>query len=220
MLFRLIAFAVAFLAVARLWAVDPDATRWEKTIERFELQDKKSPPKEGGIVFTGSSSIALWKDLEKHFPKMNPINRGFGGSSLPEVNAFVERIVTPYKPHTVVLFCGGNDMAIYKRKPEQLHEDFKTFVAKVHAKLPETKIVYLSIHTAPSRVNLKESTLEANRLIAKECAGNAKLRFVDIHDLMLGSDGKPNPELYRDALHPNEKAYEMWAEKLRRSLEK
>jgi lysophospholipase L1-like esterase len=26
--------------------------------------------------------------------------------------------------------------------------------------------------------------------------------------------GKPKPELYRDPLHPNTKAYQIWAEKL------
>jgi len=220
MLRRPFAIILVLCGALRLWAIGPDPQRWEKTIARFEEQDKKSPPREGSVVFTGSSSIALWKDLDKYFPDAKAINRGFGGSSLPEVNAFVDRVVVPYKPHTVVLFCGGNDMAVYGRTPEQVHEDFKAFVAKVHKKLPKAKIVYLSIHTPPGRVNLKEKTLQANALIAKDCAADKTLAFVDIHDLMLGSDGKPNPGLYRDPLHPNEKAYELWAEKLRPALKR
>lgn len=211
----LLLLALASLVPAYLWALDPDPKRWEGTIARFEERDKKSPPPENGVVFTGSSSIALWKDLAKAFPDLKTVNRGFGGSSLPEVNAFVDRIVVPYKPRAVVLFCGGNDMAVYGRTPEQVHEDFKTFVSKVHAKLPDTKIIYLSIHLPPGRVALKDKTIEANALVAKECAANPKLSYVDIHSDMLGADGKPNPDLYRDPLHPNDKAYDKWAAKLR-----
>src|SRR5437764_4743157 len=102
---------VAVAAVAR----EPDLKRFEKDIARFEEQDRAKPPPEGAVVFTGSSSIARWKDLAKDFPNQQVINRGFGGSTLPEVNHFLDRIVTKHRPRVVVLFCGGNDMAALDR---------------------------------------------------------------------------------------------------------
>ena len=36
---------------------------WEPAIAAFEEQDAKHPPSPGAIVFTGSSSIRMWKSL-------------------------------------------------------------------------------------------------------------------------------------------------------------
>lgn len=204
-----------FLCVPTLYAKDPDPQRWENIIAKFEKQDQAMPPPAGAVLFTGSSSIALWKDVGKHFPEHAVLNRGFGGSTLPEVNHFLDRVVLKYRPRIVVLFCGGNDMAAYQRPPEQVLADFQTFCKRIHEKLPETRILYLSIHLPPGRLNLAEQTRKANSLIEAHCRGNARLGFVNIYDLMLGTDGKPKPELYQDKLHPSAKAYELWAEKLR-----
>jgi len=194
-------------------AKDPDPARWEKTIAAFEAQDKKSPPPKDAILFTGSSSIALWSDLDKSFPDFSVINRGFGGSTTPEVNFYLNRIVIPYKPKIVVLYSGSNDIAA-GRTPEQVFADFKTFVKEVHTTLPQTKVFYISIHTPPGRVKLRASNQRANKLIAEECAKTPKLTFVNVEDLMVTKDGLPNPELYRDALHPNAKGYELWKKRL------
>jgi lysophospholipase L1-like esterase len=203
---------------AGLPAKDPDLKRFEKDIARFEEQDKAKPPPTGAVLFTGSSSIARWSDVGKHFPDYPVINRGFGGSTIPEVNSYLDRIVLPYKPRVVVLFCGGNDMAQYARTPEEVLADFQTFCKRIHEKLPDTRVVYLSIHVPPARFKQADKIAKVNTLIAAACAKSKKLAFVDVSALMLGMDGRPNLELYADSLHPNAKAYAMWAENLRPAL--
>lgn len=203
------------LLTADLSAKDPDLKRFEKDIARFEEQDRAKPPAAGAVLFTGSSSIARWGDVAKSFPEHAVVNRGFGGSTVPEVNHYLDRIVLPYKPRVVVLFCGGNDMAQFARMPEDVLADFRTFCKRIHGKLPETRIVYISIHVPPARVKQADTIGKANALVAAECAKSKLLAFVNIHDLMLGGDGRPNLELYADSLHPNAKAYRLWAEKLR-----
>ena len=37
------------------------------------------------IVFTGSSSIRLWEDLQQRFPKHQVLNTGFGGSQAADL---------------------------------------------------------------------------------------------------------------------------------------
>jgi lysophospholipase L1-like esterase len=209
-----LAWLVVLLWPAALPAQERDLKRFEKSIEKFEKQDGTKPFPPGNIVFTGSSSIALWTDVGKYFPEQTILNRGFGGSTIPEVNYYLERAVLKHRPRLVVLFCGGNDMAS-GRKPEQVLADFQTFCRRIHEALPETRIVYLSIHWPPGRPTQGESIRTANRLIADACSKDPKATFVNIHDLMLGPDGKPNAELYRDPLHPNAQAYALWAEKLR-----
>ncbi len=191
-----------------------DLKRFERDITRFEEQDRAKPPPKGAVVFTGSSSIARWKDVAKYFPGQPTINRGFGGSTIPEVNYFLDRIVLKHEPRLVVLFCGGNDLAM-GRSPQQVLADFQTFGRRIHERLPQTRVVYLSIHWPPGRIKQKENIDRANALIKAECAKHEWLVYVNIHDLMLGGDGAPNAALYADPLHPNAKAYELWAEKLR-----
>jgi lysophospholipase L1-like esterase len=213
-----LALVLGVLLTAGLWANDPDLKRFEKDIARFDEQDKAKPPPTGAVLFTGSSSIARWSDVGKYFPDYPVINRGFGGSTIPEVNHFLDRIVLTHKPRVVVLFCGGNDMAQYQRTPEDVLADFQAFCNRINAKLPDTRIVYLSIHVPPARIKQADKIAKANALIAAECGKNKKLAYIDISSLMLGDNGQPNRELYADSLHPNAKAYELWAAKLRQAL--
>ena len=50
----------------------PDPTRYEETIQRFEAEDKASPPPEGAILLTGSSSIARWNNQAKSIVRRYP----------------------------------------------------------------------------------------------------------------------------------------------------
>jgi lysophospholipase L1-like esterase len=212
-----IAFSLVVIAglAAFAPAQAPNLQRFEKTIAGFETTDKGHPPPKDPIVFTGSSSIARWKDLAKAFPEYPVLNRGFGGSTTPEVNHYFDRVVAAYKPRVIVFFCGGNDLAD-KRTPQQVIEDFGTFLKMAHEKLPGTKVVYISQHVPASRDRLKEAFFEVNRAVREAATSDPLLKFVDIHDKMLGKDGSANPDLYEaDKLHPNAAAYRIWADELR-----
>src|SRR5882724_5443412 len=86
--------------VAQVSAQEPDKklVRFEKTIEGFETKDKEKTPPKDPIVFTGSSSIARWKNVAKAFPEYPILNRGFGGSTTPEVLHYFDRVVYAYRP--------------------------------------------------------------------------------------------------------------------------
>lgn len=187
---------------------DPFA-RWEKAIAAFEEQDRKALPPKNGIVFVGSSSIRLWK-LDESFPDLDVINRGFGGSQLADAVHFAERIVLKHEPRLVVLYAGDNDITAGKT-PEQVFADFQEFVATVHAKLPETRIVYIPIKPSLKRWSLFDKMQRANDLIAEFCRQDERLASADIVTPMLGDDGKPRPELFaEDGLHLSAKGYELW----------
>ncbi len=130
-----------------LLAAEPqkhDPTRWESTIEKFEAQDKASPPPTGGALFIGSSSIRKW-NLDKTFPdRKDTINRGFGGSQMADSAHYADRIAIPYKPRVIVVYAGDNDIAAGK-SPQTVLADYQAFVKKIHAALPNTRIVYIAI---------------------------------------------------------------------------
>src|ERR1051326_7541244 len=106
-----------FLVLVLTPSVLADPQKWEPDIQKFEAADRASPPKIGGIVFVGSSSIRFW-DTDRFFPGMGVVNRGFGGSELADSVYYFDRIVLPHKPKTVVLYSGGNDLNAGKTPQE------------------------------------------------------------------------------------------------------
>ena len=191
----------------------PKDPPFEADIRKFEAQDEKNPPKPGGIVFVGSSSIRLWKTLEQDFPSYNVINRGFGGSKIEDSTRYCQRIVTKYKPKIIVFFAGTNDIADGKLA-EQVLEDFRTFVLKVRTHEPNVQIVYLSITPAPARWAHIGEIRQANQLI-QEWMKKRYMYFVDMQSAFLTPGGEPRPELFvEDKLHLNEKGYEVWKQEL------
>jgi lysophospholipase L1-like esterase len=186
-----------------------DASRWEKEIASLEALDKQSPPAKGGVLFVGSSSIRLW-DLKKHFPDLNATNHGFGGSQIVDSTYFADRLVFACQPKTVVLYAGDNDIASGK-SPEQVIDDFKKFAAVIHEKLPETRILYISIKPSAARWKLIDKIRAANAGIEEMTRGDKRFGFIDVHPPMLGDDGMPRKELLLDdGLHLSAAGYEIW----------
>ena len=194
--------------------------RWAAEIRAFEEADRTNPPPRQAILFIGSSSIGRWTNLAEAFPGHRVIKRGFDGSHLSDSVAFVDRFVTPYKPRLVLLYAGDNDLAAGK-SPEQVLGDFKAFIGRVHAALPNTRIAYLAIKPCPAREEFLDRVKATNRLIWEYIATNDRLLFVDFFTPMLTKEGRPRADVYRkDGLHPNEQGYEFWAAILRPILDK
>jgi lysophospholipase L1-like esterase len=192
-----------------------DFARWEKEIAAFEDSDKSSPPPKNGIVFTGSSTIRMWRTLGQDFPGQKVINRGFGGSEIVDATHFADRIIIPYQPRMVFLRAGGNDIHAGK-VPAQILADFQAFVATVHEKLPKTQIIYISNSPAPSRWPENDKYREANRLIREAALSMPFVSYVETFDMVLGPGGSPRPELYiNDMLHFNAEGYKLLAEHVR-----
>ena len=64
-----------------------------RKIEAFKRMDQNNPPEKDTILFVGSSSFTMWKDVQNHFPGYTIINRGFGGSSLPDVIRYAPDVI-------------------------------------------------------------------------------------------------------------------------------
>jgi lysophospholipase L1-like esterase len=184
--------------------------RFESEIKKFEEADKQAPPPKGAVLFVGSSSIRFWKDLDKDFPATKVINRGFGGSQIGDSTYFADRIVIPYSPRMIVLYAGDNDLAGGK-SPEKVFADYKDFVAKVRQHLANVSIAYISIKPSLARWQLTDQIKATNELIRGYVSHNKNLAFIDIFPAMLGTDGKPRPELYvKDGLHMTPEGYSAW----------
>ena len=193
------------------------ADKWAKEMAAFEEQDR-SDPAIGGIVFVGSSSIRLW-DLKKSFPDEPALNRGFGGSEIPDSVAHVDLLVIRHKPRIVVFYAGDNDIAA-GRTPQQVFDDYKAFVEKIHTALPATRIAFIAIKPSILRWALVDKVRAANTLVREYAAADDRLGFVDVDGPMLGWDEKPRRDLFvADGLHMTPKGYELWTTLVRPFIE-
>jgi len=208
----------AFLATAA--ETTPAVTnKWEKDIAAFERADLCQPPPANAVLFVGSSSIRMWNTLSNDFPGVPLIQRGFGGSELSDTIHFAPRIIFPYAPRLIVVYAGDNDIANGK-SAQKVFSDFKTMVEKVKQRLPGTRVAYLAIKPSIARWKLIEQIKTANSLIENWSRQDPQLAYIDIATPMLGTDGKPRPELFlADGLHLTPAGYKVWVETVRPHLQ-
>jgi lysophospholipase L1-like esterase len=198
--------------------LQPTSARRESEIRAFEAIDRTNPPPSRACLFAGSYSIRLWKSLGQDFAGVKVINRGFDGSQIEDVTFFADRIVWPYRPRMILLYAGDNDLAAGKT-PERVFADFRMFVEKVRAKLPDVPIAFISIKPSPARRPLLDRARTANKLVEDYTRHGRGLTYIDVFTPMLGADGQPRSELFiEDKLHLNAQGYALWREIIRPHL--
>lgn len=185
---------------------------FQNEIQAFKKQDSISPPPKNAILFTGSSSFRKWTDVQTHFPGFTIINRGFGGSVLPDVIRYANDIIIPYRPKQVLIYCGDNDLASSDSiTPQIVAARFIQLFNVIRTALPKTRVSFVSIKPSPSRERLMPKMKHANLLIKSFLKKQKNTSYVDVFTPMLLLNGKPKPELFlEDKLHMNEKGYVIW----------
>lgn len=185
----------------------------ERQIQTIQQQDKQQPPRTNAVLFLGDSSIEQW-DLAKSFPNQIVIRRGFRKLLVADLASFAIRIVTPYQPRLIVVQAGAMDI-VSGASADQVFSDYRAFVTDVHDKLPKTQIVFIAVKPSPSHWEYFDAQGDANRLIQEFAQRDDRLSFVDVVKPMLGSDGRPRPELFRENnFFLSEKGYTLWTELL------
>ncbi len=201
----------------KVTAERPAPERWQQAMDAFAATDRENPTATGGIVFVGSSSIRMWK-LDKWFPDLPVLNRGFGGSHIADATHYLELLVLRHKPQVVVFYAGDNDVARGLSLSDVV-ADYRAFVEKLQTALPQTRLVYVPIKPSIARWKLYPRMREANRQIAEIAAADPLQTFIDIATPMLGDDGKPRADLFiSDGLHLSDEGYKLWTSLVRPHL--
>jgi lysophospholipase L1-like esterase len=215
---RLLALAAILLSLSTATAAQTPAERWTRALADFDAADKATPPPQGEILFLGSSTIVNW-DTAKAFPGLRTINRGVWSASLFDTLQRIDRLVFAYAPRLIVLYAGDNDLN-GGATSEQVAVEFEQFVAAVHAKLPQTRIVFIGLKPSPQRWSQIYRYRLANTIIREFCAHDDRIGFMDVDGPMLGWDEKPRKELFvEDGLHLTPQGYALWNTLLRPFLQ-
>ena len=183
---------------------------YENEVQRLE-KEKTALEYEPRMVFYGSSSIRLWETLYEDFREYAPVNLGFGGSTLAACVWFFERLVAGYRPQSILLYAGDNDLGD-GRHPEEVFIFFQQMVALTRLHFGDIPLAFISIKPSITRWNIVDSIRYTNTLIEKEIRkqGN-NLHYIDIYHKMTDNAGYPKREfLDPDGLHISTKGYALW----------
>lgn len=185
---------------------------YENEVQRLE-QEKPLLEYDPKMVFYGSSSIRLWENLYQDFSAYQPVNLGFGGSTLAACVWFFDRLFTPYHPESIIVYAGDNDLGD-GRHPEEVFIFFRQLVASTRQRFGNIPLAFISIKPSISRWNIVDSIRYTNKIIEEEIKkeGN-NLHFINVYNRMTDNSGYPKREfLDPDGLHINEKGYALWKE--------
>ena len=186
----------------------PEQEIWfQKEIKELLKQDKKTPPPQRAIVFTGSSIFRFWTTLAQDMNPLPVVNRAFGGARTWELLHYMDSIVLPCKPAIIACYCGSNDLEFGSRA-EDIALRFTQFCKRVHDVLPATTILFISINKAPQKLEKSSEIDNTNSLVRAYCSTAHRVGFIDINPVFFNTQGQPRSELYiSDGLHFMPDAY-------------
>ncbi|WP_291402192.1 GDSL-type esterase/lipase family protein [Daejeonella sp.] len=178
----------------------------------FKKNDQVVRPESGSILFVGSSSFTMWKDVQNDFPAYKILNRGFGGSGLTDLIRYAPDIIYPYQPKQVVIYCGENDfVSSPNANADTVLTRFSQLFGMIRTRLPKAHILFVSIKPSPSRAKYMPEMVRANAMIKSFLKKKSKTGYVDVYNKMLLADGSPIPNIFlADKLHMNRSGYEIW----------
>ncbi|HVX49169.1 MAG TPA: GDSL-type esterase/lipase family protein, partial [Chitinophagaceae bacterium] len=206
---KFISICISIVFISAFYTATAQQPPFWNDIQHFKKKDSLNPPPQNAILFVGSSSFTKWTDVQNYFPSHTIINRGFGGSCLPDVIRYADDIIFPYHPKQVVIYCGENDFAASDTvTAATVVNRFKQLFGMIRKKIPGENIVFISMKPSPSRKKLWPKMIEANNTIQRFLNKQKNASFVNVFPLMLVSSNQAIPSIFlSDSLHMNASGY-------------
>lgn len=217
-------FLVLFYACATPFDATPykeASQKWEKEIQGLEAKDKAEKDPENAILFVGSSSIRLWKNIAEDMKPYNVIQRGYGGSNFADNLFYIERLVKPHSFKALALFS-ANDITgtPNDKKPEEVQKVVKELIHKIRKIAPDKPIFIIEVTPTNSRWKVWSEIQKSNALLKSLCIKSKNVYFIETASAYLNAEGKPRSELFiKDQLHQNQEGYDLWASLIKKKLD-
>jgi len=198
--------------------------RFEQMHESFLKRGKEGKI---GLLFLGDSITEGWggkgkKVWEKYYGQDDVANFGISGDQTQHVLWRIDNgELDGISPKVVVLMIGTNNIRFPQ---EKILAGVTKVVDEIHAKLPDSKLLLLAVFPRganpadPKVAEMREKIKFVNEGLAKLDDGT-KTRYLDIGPKFLDADGKLPKDIMPDALHPNEKGYQIWADAIQPTLD-
>jgi beta-glucosidase len=201
----------------------PRDAGWVKRHEGFlaevaKLQDNVD------LLFVGDSITDGWRKggeavWAQNWAPLKAFNIGIGGDRTQHVIWRLQQgEVKGIKPKLAVLMIGTNNLG--GNTNEEIVAGIKGCVDELHKQLPTTKVLLLGVfpRSAKPTDGARARIKEINAAISKLDDGGKTVKYLDIGDKFLDAEGNLTKEIMPDALHPNAKGYQIWADAIKPSV--
>ena len=185
--------------------------------QNLVLQRAKDNPGPCDVVFIGDSITQGWEGggknvWEKYYGQRKCLNFGVGGDRTQHVLwRFEHGQLDGLKPKAAVLMIGTNNSNKDDNTEADILEGVTAIVKEIRTRLPDTKLIVLGIFPRGKTFSAQRGKiLQVNQALEK-LADHKMIFYLDIGSQMIEADGSISTEMMRDALHPGEKGYEIWA---------
>ena len=166
------------------------------------------------IVFTGSSSVRLWRKLEQEFPNHQIVNSGFGGSQASDLLLFIDELILSYNPKKVFIYEGDNDLWADK-SPADVLDTTAEIIRRIKSKNPATEVILIAAKPSISRWKIRGKYKRLNKKMERFTKNDPQLYYVDVWKPMLNKRKLKTDIFIEDGLHMNQKGYDIWYEAMK-----
>jgi len=174
--------------------------------------------KQGNVdmIFIGDSITEGWegegKDVwQKYYAKRNAVNLGISSDRTEHVLwRLANGNIAGISPKLAVIMIGTNNCS--SNTTEEIAAGIEAIVKKLREKLPQTKVLLLAVFPREEKPGELRGKLAKTNEIVSRLADGKMIHFLDIGPRFLETDGTIPKSIMPDALHPNSKGYEIWAD--------
>jgi len=208
--FKLKLLLVSAILLGTLLSKSQDPNRFKDQIDRLFNMEYNFNPNKKLVVFTGSSSVAMWKDIQDYYPEYNVVNNGFGGSHFSDLIHFYDELILRQTADVLFIYEGDNDIAGNK-KPNKIYKEARSLIKRIKNDLPQTRVVIISPKPSIAREHLKKEYIKLNKKLKKYCKKQDNVAFADVWSIMMDENGNVYKDIFiEDGLHMNKKGYDLW----------
>ena len=170
----------------------------------------KTPDKVDTLLF-GHSYFDFWNSWETdladtfhEFQLGKGTNVGVGGSKANHWYDMREALVA-YQPKTVICMIGINDLST--RTPTDVVKDIENTLCYMKEKLPDLKVVLLSVNHCVYWTSLKSSISQTNNLMKSFSNKHDWIYFADVEYAFCDDGQNPSARWFTDGIHLTDAGY-------------
>lgn len=188
-------------------------------IRDFELMDREFVPKKGGIVFAGTTAIRSCVNIADRLIDYPIVQRGLTESETSHLIYFADKIIIPYRPSILFIYEGEDDM-VNGKTPDAAFADFLKLSKLLTERLPETRVIYMSVKPSPGRAAFQKKFEAYNSKVRLYIAQqNCNWDYMDLYTPLINSSGSAKEDLFEaDRVTLNSKGYDVWEQQIKNYL--
>ncbi|HVI48769.1 MAG TPA: GDSL-type esterase/lipase family protein [Chitinophaga sp.] len=209
---------------------------WARHAEVLRIKDSINPE----IVMIGNSITHFWggyplfRDAAGQLHKANGsrvwdslyrsrrvLNLGFGWDRTQNVLWRIDHGELDHlHPRVVVIEIGTNNTSGTKNArantAPEIVEGIQHIISRIHAKIPHVKIILMALLPRGQYAGeAPRQLINDTNVLLKDLAKKEHVHLINMDNDFLAPDGSLSKTLMYDFVHPTERGYEIWADRLR-----